>query len=100
MKLEVTGETLKVGGVRQLGAENSQEFREEVRAALPANVKDIEIDLSQISFLDSCGLGALIALRKAANTKNATIRLLNPTPRVQLLFDVTRMHKVFEIINR
>ncbi len=100
MRLEVSGETLRVAGVRQLGADNSQEFRDEVRAALPANVKDIEIDLSQIGFLDSCGLGALIALRKAANTKNATIRLLNPTPRVQLLFDVTRMHKVFEIVNR
>jgi len=100
MKFEVKGETLKIGGLRELGADNSQSFRDQVQAALPDRLQNIEIDLSQISFLDSCGLGALISLRKAANSRNGKVRLLNPSPRVQLLFDVTRMHKVFEIVTR
>jgi anti-sigma B factor antagonist len=99
MKFEVRGETLSVLGVRELGAENSQAFREEIRAALPDRLRIIEIDLSQTDFLDSCGLGALISLRKTATSRNGKVRLLNPTPRVQLLFDVTRMHNVFEIVN-
>ena len=99
MKFEIIGETLSIVGVRELGADNSQAFREQVRAALPERLKNIEIDLSQTRFLDSCGLGALISLRKTANSRNGKVRLLNPTPRVQLLFDVTRMHKIFEIVN-
>lgn len=100
MKLEVKGETLSIGGLRELGAENSVEFKEQVQAALPDRLARIEVDLSQISFLDSCGLGALISLRKAANSRNGTVCLVNPSPRVQMLFDVTRMHKLFEIVER
>jgi anti-sigma B factor antagonist len=100
MRFEINGETLSVVGVRELGADNSQSFREQVRAALPDQLRNIEIDLSQTSFLDSCGLGALISLRKTATSRNGKLRLLNPPPRVQLLFNVTRMHKIFEIISR
>jgi len=98
MKFVIRGETLSVVGVRELGADNSQTFREEVRAALPDALRNIEIDLSQTSFLDSCGLGALISLRKTATSRNGKVRLMNPTPRVQLLFDVTRMQNIFEIV--
>ncbi len=100
MRFEITGETLSVVGVRELGADNFQAFREQVRAALPDQLRNIEIDLSQTSFVDSCGLGALISLRKTATSRNGKVRLLNPPPRVLLLFNVTRMHKVFEIISR
>ena len=62
MKFEVRGETLTVVEVRELGADNFQDFRERVRAAMPERLRNIEIDLSQTSFLDSCGLGALIAV--------------------------------------
>jgi len=99
MKFEIRGETLSVVGVRELGADNWQAFRAQVCAALPDESRNIEIDLSQTNFLDSCGLGALISLRKTANSRNGKVRLLNPPPRVQLLFRVTRMHKIFEIVD-
>jgi anti-sigma B factor antagonist len=98
MKFEIRGETLSIVGVQELGADNSQAFREQVRAAMPERLRNIEIDLSQTHFLDSCGLGALISLRNTANSRNGKLRLLNPPPRVRLLFDVTRMHKIFEIV--
>src|SRR6185295_18955458 len=80
MKFEVRGETLTVVEVRELRAENFQDFRERVRAAMPAKLRNIEIDLSQTSFLDSCGLGALISLRKTAKSRNGKVRLLYPNP--------------------
>ena len=98
MKFKIRGETLRVAEIRELGAGNFQDFRNQVHAALPETSRHIEIDLSQTSFLDSCGLGALLSLRKIAISRNGTVRLLNPTPRVQRLFDVTRMHKIFQIV--
>src|SRR5436309_2102459 len=53
MKFEVRGETLTVVEVRELGADNFQDFRERVRAAMLERSRNIEIDLSQTSFLDS-----------------------------------------------
>ena len=46
------------------------------------------------------GLGALISLHKTTCTRNGLVRLLNPTPPVQQLLDLTRMHRIFEIVKR
>jgi anti-sigma B factor antagonist len=102
MKIHQRGETLSISGITELGAANSNAFRDEVRAALPLELTSIEIDLSQTSFVDSCGLGALIAVHKTACSRNGgvAIRLLNPTPPVQQIFELTRMHRLFEIVKR
>ena len=98
MKVKALGETLNVSGIKELGAANSQNFREEVKAALGAE-KNIEIDLSETTFVDSCGLGALISLHKTTCNRNGTVRLLNPTPPVQQILELTRMHRIFEIVS-
>jgi anti-sigma B factor antagonist len=102
MKIESIEGNVCFSEIRELSAANSNAFREKTRASLPGSLKSIEIDLSKTSFVDSCGLGALISLYKTANTQNSgvTIRLLNPTPSVQQLFELTRMHRIFEIVQR
>jgi anti-sigma B factor antagonist len=98
MKVEMQGETLNVSGIKELGAANSQLFRDEVKGALGEKQKNIEIDLSETMFVDSCGLGALISLHKTTCNRNGTVRLLNPTPPVQQILELTRMHRIFEIV--
>jgi len=49
--------------------------------------------------MDCTGLGALISLRNLARARNGAVRLVNPTPTVQLLFDVVRAGHMFEIVN-
>ena len=100
MKIEQLGDTLNVSELPELGAANSSLFREQLRAAMPEGLKTIEIDLSKTRFVESCGLGALIALHKTASSRNGPVRvrLLNPTPPVQQIFELTRMHRLFEIV--
>ncbi|MBI4663079.1 MAG: STAS domain-containing protein [Verrucomicrobia bacterium] len=102
MKIQQAGETLQISEISELSAANSQAFRDRVRATIPAQVKTIEIDLAATSFMDSCGLGALIALYKSYSNSGAgvTIRLVNPTPPVQQLIELTQMHRLFEVEKR
>jgi anti-sigma B factor antagonist len=100
MKVQTSGDTLSITGMKELSASNSNAFRDHARAALTDTQTVIEIDLSQTMFLDSCGLGALISLHKLACTRNGQVRLLNPTPPVQQILELTRMHRIFEIIKR
>ena len=95
-------DTVSIGDIPELGAANAQTFRDQVRAALPKTLKAIEIDFSQTRFVDSCGLGALISLHKTACNYNGGVvmRLINPRPQVQQLFELTRMHRIFEIVKR
>lgn len=98
MKIQTQGETLRISEVEQLGAANSNSFRDEARAALTEQQKNIEIDLSQTQFLDSCGLGSLIALHKTACSRQGMVRLKNPTPPVLQILELTRMNRIFDIV--
>jgi len=98
MMIKTHGDTLQISGVKELGAANSNVFRDEARAAMTDTQKNIEIDLSETSFVDSCGLGTLIALHKTACSRKGMVRLVNPTPSVQQILELTRMHRIFEIV--
>jgi anti-sigma B factor antagonist len=100
MKVQVNGETLSITGLKELGAANANSFRDQVRAAMTEAQKIVEIDLSQTMFVDSCGLGALISLHKTACSRSGLVRLVNPTPPVQQILELTRMHRIFEIAKR
>jgi anti-sigma B factor antagonist len=99
MKIEHEGNNLRVSEIVELNAINASSFRDEVRAAMPNSPERIEIDLSQTRFVDSSGLGALFALYKAANSSHdgVTLRLINPRPSIQQLFELTQLHQLFEI---
>ena len=100
MKVQTNGDTISISGIKDLGASNANSFRDQVRAAMTDAHKHIEIDLSQAMFLDSCGLGALISLHKATCSRSGLVRLINPTPPVQQILELTRMHRIFEIVKR
>jgi anti-sigma B factor antagonist len=98
MKIEKHDDTLKVSEVRELGAANAARFRDEVKAAAEGGPANIDIDLSETTFLDSSGLGALVSLRRNSLAREGAVRLLNPPPPVEQILQLTRMHHVFEIV--
>lgn len=98
MKMEAHGDTLRITGLTELDATNSTDVTGRIRAALHASQKHIELDLSQTTYLDSCGLGALIALHKTACSRAGAVRLINPLPAVQEVLKLTRLGRIFEIV--
>lgn len=97
MTTQLDGNTLKVGGLTELNATNAAAFRDEVRAALTSTLTTLDVDLSTTTFLDSSGLGALIALHKTMATRGGCLRILKPTPTVLQILELTRLHRVLEI---
>lgn len=87
-----------VTGLVELVAANAAQVRDEIRATLPATTTCLDLDLSAMTFLDSSGLGTLISLHKTLRARNGTVRLLKPTPNVQQILELTRLHRVFEIV--
>ena len=101
MKIENQGQCLSISEIPELTAVNSAHFRDEVRASMSAMPSVIEINLSQTRFMDSSGLGALFVLYRAASKgKGVILRLLNPTPEIQQLLELTQMQQLFEIVKR
>ena len=98
MKIQHQGTTLLISGLTELNAANAGGVRDAVRTVLTPGITTLDIDLSETGFLDSSGLGALIALHKTVATTQGVVRILNPTPTALQILELTRLHRVFEIV--
>lgn len=57
----------------------------------------LDIDLGEVTFIDSSGLGALIALRNAARRCGAGLVLVRLSPAVERFFDLAGVRGSFEV---
>jgi anti-sigma B factor antagonist len=98
VKISQRDNTLLVEGVQELNASNSNGFRDQVHAAMTDSLKNVDIDLSKTAFVDSCGLGALISIHKTICLRKGVVRLLRPGPEVSQILELTRLHRIFEVL--
>ena len=56
------------------------------------------LNLGSVEYIDSSGLGQLITIWSSVRNKGGHMTVLNPTKRVERLFEITRLNKVFEIL--
>lgn len=73
-------------------------FRIEINKQIEEGQKDFIFNFSQCDFMDSTGLGALVAIYKKCAENGGSIRLKSLKPEVEKLFKLTRLDKVFEIL--
>lgn len=99
MKLQTTPSVLSISELPELNATNSAGLRDEIRAALQPSQTELELDLSATRFIDSSGLGALVALQKTMRARNGQLRLLRPSPVVLQVLELTRLHRVLDIVS-
>src|SRR5690349_16683316 len=99
MHTENKGDALLITGFSELNASNANLFRELGRSQLAAAHRRIDVDLTSTRFMDSSGIGGLISLHKTMCERKGKIRLLNPAQSVQQVLDLTRMHRLFEIVH-
>jgi anti-sigma B factor antagonist len=100
MRIKQHEDTLQVFGVRELDSAHAAIVHKTVMEGVSDTVRHIEVDLSGTLFLDSCGLGTLVALRKLVGLRGGVVRLLNPTPATQQLLELTRLYRVLEVVKR
>src|SRR5437016_2028906 len=99
MEIEIAEKVLTVAGFAELTAANSKLFRKKVCAALNGHTV-VEIDLSQTTFMDCAGLGALIPIRNSVRGQKIVVRLINPMSQVQQLLNILRAGQILEIVNK
>ncbi len=82
----------------RLDASQANAFRDYMLSLIDSGEHNIVLDLSHVSFMDSSGLGAVVAVRKQLMSDNEnTMHLACPQPAVSDLLNLTCMDKVFSI---
>lgn len=72
----------------------SGEIKEQVKAALAGENPQIIIDMKDVEFIDSSGLGVLIAWFKAVNQKQGKIVFANISQYVKRIIDLAKLDKI------
>jgi anti-sigma B factor antagonist len=98
LKTETHGKVMVVV-VREerLDAHNSDELKVEMNRLFESSTKDLLVDLKEVRFIDSSGLGVLVSGYKNAATHQGSIKLCSLQTQVKSMFELTRLHRVFDI---
>lgn len=81
----------------RLDAHNSGELKVEMQKCFDEGKKNVLADLKDVRFIDSSGLGALVSGFKNAISHQGNLKLSSLQPQVKSMFELTRLHRVFEI---
>ena len=85
-----------VSGRITLG-EETQLLRETVQRLLAGGEKEILLNLAEVSFIDSAGLGELVSAFTSVRNRGGDLKLLQLTRRVNDLLQITKLYTVFDI---
>lgn len=81
----------------RMDAHNSGDLKEQMLQLFDEGKCSLVIDLSAVRFIDSSGLGALVSGFKNASAREGSLKLCCLQPQVRSMFELTRLHRVFEI---
>jgi len=94
----VDGVAVAAVPVDELDASNSTEFKRDIAPVLQSQTK-LVLDLGQLRFVDSSGLGAMLSCLRQLSAKGGDLKLCSMSKQVQALFELVRMHRIFDIYN-
>jgi anti-sigma B factor antagonist len=77
--------------------DESNALREQVKKMLAAGQKKIVLNMDNVTYIDSAGLGALVAAHHSARTQGASLKLSNLGSKFQEILQVTKLLTVFEV---
>jgi anti-sigma B factor antagonist len=81
----------------KLTALNANEFKDQLYQLIDNDNKKIVIDLNHVSFIDSSGFGAIIAVYNHARNSQVDVVLCRVATSVMGLIKITKLDQVFEI---
>ena len=81
----------------RIDAHNSADLKDYILHMIEQGEVNIVVQLEQVRFIDSSGLGALLSGFKHAEAKSGKLSLSNIQHQVLSMFEITRLNRVFEI---
>ncbi len=80
-----------------IGDQHGIELLTIINNLLDKNFLDLEIDFSDLRYMNSTGLGVLITLYTKVKRVKGSLKLININEQIVRLFEITQLDKIFEI---
>ena len=96
---EIDGVSVVALNGRIVLGEESTALREKVKSLLGAGKKRIVLDMSNVTYIDSAGLGILVAAHVSAKKQGAALHLSNLGNKFHDVLQITRLLTVFSVFD-
>lgn len=77
--------------------EESNSFRERLKSLLAEGKKKIVLNMTNVKYIDSSGLGILVAVHVSAKKQGASVRLCNLGEKFHEIMQITKLLTVFDV---
>ncbi len=95
MHVDTSGDVAVLKCSGRLTYDCSERFRSQIKNLLPHN-KRLHLDLAELRFIDSSGLGAVLSSYVSAKSVGCDLRLLNANEQMKNLLKMTHLASVFD----
>jgi anti-anti-sigma factor len=92
--MKLTVNVLPLSGV--IDGARGDELRREVRDIMTNGSDIVLIDLQEVKFIDSSGLGALVSAMKVVRNSGGKLYVCSMNDQVKMLFELTKMDRIFQ----
>jgi anti-sigma B factor antagonist len=99
VKADIENQIKRISIEGEIDVYTSIDLKLELNTLVDDGNKKILIDLEGVTYMDSSGLGVLVALLKRIKQEEGELKLLNLPPSVEKIFELTRLTKFFEIFD-
>lgn len=89
--------TIEIDG--EIDIFSSKELKLLVASEIDNGARCIIFEMSKVGYLDSTGLALLVGAFKRLNENKGTLSIVNPSPRIVRILQVTGMNKIFDIFD-
>lgn len=96
---EVDGVTVVAMDGRIVLGEESNALREKVKSLVAEGKKKIVLNMDNITFIDSAGLGTLVAAHHSAKGQGSALKLCHLGTKFQEVLQITKLMTIFDVYN-
>lgn len=81
----------------ELDVSTSDKLKEYLHGLADQEMLDMKINLENLEYIDSTGLGVMIGVLKKLKVGNKEIYIINPRSNVRKIFNITGLDKIFKV---
>lgn len=81
----------------ELDVSSADKLKDQLHKIVDEKMLDVKIDLTNLEYIDSTGLGVMIGVLKKLRVNEKEIYILNPRSNVKKIFTITGLDKIFKM---
>ncbi len=82
-----------------IDAYSSPSLKDKIVKEIEGGTKKLVLNLTNVDYIDSAGLGVLVALLKRIKKEQGVLRIAGLKPNILKIFQLTRLNQIFDIFN-